>query len=553
MVQARGDLRLAKEALLHVLEQRRLDECLEPDQLHRDVASEHGVVGGVDLADGAGAQARSQPVALAQQARERRLAGPGGPRLGKLKLGELFWRRLRLIARRGHEHHLQLSQCGGTERCYSALCPFVNARRRLLAAAFGLAVACAACEPAARELARSPSGAAGASELLEALAVRFGETEREPEFDALRPKLARAALVPSRVFDDRGAWPAGASGELREVEFAGYRAGRVYRIGVRQPAPDAVVPGQYRGRLSLERLSSGRYEWRVREELATGALRPDELAAALDGVLRAAQRMDGATARSEVATAFPRARAALGELLRLETLTLARDALDATSVSLTLRIAPEGLRASAPRFASFLERYVAPIRARAVLSDATGAAWWTFEGASGLWSLHLRTRDGSLVPLEGDAARRMPDELRLRIDYATRMGRFGVGASGLLADVALTRTRVEKSFVLTFRNEPGWQLPFLVETLLGGPLRYPFEGPGSEAGWGVRETPSGTQLFRHYRLRVRETFVLRWLAGMTDRALGEFRAGAEVEAERYYARCLLAVRDDLVARLTAGS
>jgi hypothetical protein len=141
----------------------------------------------------------------------------------------------------------------------------------------------------------------------------------------------------------------------------------------------------------------------------------------------------------------------------------------------------------------------------------------------------------------------------LRIDYATRMGRFGVAASGLLADVVLTRTPGEKSFVLAFRKEPDWQLPFLVETLLGGPLRYPFEGPGSEAGWGVRQMPSGTQLFRHYRLRVRETFVLRWLAGMTERALGEFRAGAEVEAERYYARCLLAARDDLLARLTAGS
>jgi hypothetical protein len=210
---------------------------------------------------------------------------------------------------------------------------------------------------------------------------------------------------------------------------------------------------------------------------------------------------------------------------------------------------PAGLRATAPRYAAFLDKYLTPIRTRVVVRDSTGATWWTLEGERNLWTLRLRARGGSLVPLEGDAERRLPERLRVTSDYATRMGRFRVAARGLVAEVVLTRTPEEKGFVAHFRQKPEWDLPFLVESLLGGPLSYPFEGSGSEAGWAAIETPSGTRFVRHYRARVGENFVLRWLGGMTNRALGEFRAGAEREADRYHGECLLAVRDDLGALL----
>ena len=147
------------------------------------------------------------------------------------------------------------------------------------------------------------------------------------------------------------------------------------------------------------------------------------------------------------------------------------------------------------------------------------------------------------MPLEGDAVRRMPERLRATMDYATRMGRFSI------AEVALTRTPAEKGFLARFQKKPEWELPFLAETLLGAPLSYPFEGPGSEAGWVARETPSGTRIVRDYRVRVGENWVLRWLGGMTDRALSEFRSGAEREADRYHGECLVAIRDDLAELL----
>jgi hypothetical protein len=117
-----------------------------------------------------------------------------------------------------------------------------------------------------------------------------------------------------------------------------------------------------------------------------------------------------------------------------------------------------------------------------------------------------------------------------------------------VAEVTLVRTAAEKGFRARFVEEPDWDLPFLVEPLLRGPLRFPFEGPGSEAGWAARETAEGgTRLVRHYRARVRETWILRWLGGMTGTAVDEFRRGAEAEADRFHRDCLLALRDDLAA------
>jgi hypothetical protein len=417
-----------------------------------------------------------------------------------------------------------------------------------LGLALALALSSAACQEPARRLASGPGGAAGALSLVEALALRFGEASREPAFDALRPKLARAALVPSWIWDDVTAWPRQGEG-FRAVEFAGYRSESEYRFGVRPKAPEAAAVGQYRGQLRLDKLKGGRFEWTVREELAVGALAPAELAAALDALLLGAEAKDEAAARATIASAFPRASAKLGLLLSLEQLSLARDGHGAQSLALAVRLNPAGLRATAPRYAAFLGKYLTPIRARVVAADATGATWWTLEGERNLWTLRLRARGGSLVPLQGDAERRLPEHLRVTTDYATRMGRFALAARGLVAEVVLTRTPVEKGFVAHFRQKPEWDLPFLVESLLGGPLSYPFEGPGSEAGWAAVVTPSGTRLVRHYRARVGENFVLRWLGGMTNRALGEFRAGAEREADRYHGECLLAVRDDLVELL----
>jgi len=404
-----------------------------------------------------------------------------------------------------------------------------------------------ACHHPVRELARGPAGKDGPRALVEALADRFGPTEREPAFDALRPRLAHAVLVPSRVFDDPAAWT-DRGDTWRAVEFAGYAAGGAYRMGVRADAPPPGAPGGYRGRVRLERVSGGRFEWSVDEELAVGRVRPSDLAAALEALFRGAEGSSEATARAAIAEALPRAASRLGPLLHLETLALERDAQGATAVRVAVRLTPAGIRGFAPRYAAFLQTYATPIRMRLLVADPAGVAWWSLVASDNLWTLRLRLRDGSLAPLEGPADRRVPSLLRATIDYSTRMGRFTVGASRLVAEVALTSTGIEKGFSARFLQEPDWQLPFLAELLLDGPLRFPFEGPGSEAGWAARETPEGaTRFVRHYRARVCETWILRWLGGMTSTAVNDFRSGAEAEADRFQREWLLALRDDIAA------
>ncbi len=311
---------------------------------------------------------------------------------------------------------------------------------------------------------------------MEALADRFGPIDREPGFDALRPKLARAALVPSRVFDDATAWTARADA-WRAVEFDGLRVGERVphrRARARRAAPG--VPGEYRGRVRLERLAGGRFEWTVDEELAVGGVRPSDLAAALDALFRGAEASSEAAARAAIAAALPRASGRLGLLLRLETLELRRDAHGATAVRLAVRLTPAGIRGFAPRYAAFLQKYATPIRMRRSSPTRPGppGGAWRRPTTSGRFGCGYGTAASSRGT--GRRSGRIPPLLRATADYSTRMGRFEVGASALVAEVALTRTAAEKGFSARFLQEPDWELPFLVETLIGGPLRFPFEG-----------------------------------------------------------------------------
>src|SRR5215470_17585375 len=93
----------------------------------------------------------------------------------------------------------------------------------------------AGCGDAARALGSGPDGPAAALELLDALRARLGPAQREPGLQAMRPKLAAAALAPSRVFDDASVWTA-SEGDWRALSLEGRGAPGAYRMGVR-PSP----------------------------------------------------------------------------------------------------------------------------------------------------------------------------------------------------------------------------------------------------------------------------------------------------------------------------
>jgi hypothetical protein len=401
------------------------------------------------------------------------------------------------------------------------------------------------CGEAARGLRPNPAEAQTQADLLlGTLASFFGPTELEPAFATLRPKLLRAALIPSRVFDDPTAWTGGA-GDTRTAEFVGAPGPARYRVGVRASAPRPGRPGEYQGWLQLRRLGAAQFEWRMREELALGGLRGRDLAAALTILWRRAEGLTGAEAAARARRALPRLTATLGRLISLETLSLVPAPSGGAAVSLELRLTPAGIRATFPRYAAFIEQYTLPMRFHATASDGDGVPCWDLDFTQGRLNLRARISDGALAPLTGPP-RALPERIRVLLAYSMTSGHFRIGFRDLESEVSLIREPEEKGFLARFRRAPDWELPFLVEPLLRAPLRHPFAGEGAFLSLSLHDGPP-THLVHEYRLEVEESWVLRWLSGSTGALVGAFRAGAEDEADRFTGEALSALRADVFA------
>jgi hypothetical protein len=53
---------------------------------------------------------------------------------------------------------------------------------------------------------------------------------------------------------------------------------------------------------------------------------------------------------------------------------------------------------------------------------------------------------------------------------------------------------------------------------------------------------------RDYGIRVRESWIVRWMGGLGNSAVSEFRKGG-VGVDRYWGECLYALRDDVMGLL----
>jgi len=384
-----------------------------------------------------------------------------------------------------------------------------------------------------------------------AIASRFGPIELDPALRAARPRLARDSLSPSRLLDDRVVWTR-REGSRRWLEF-GARGAIPYRIGVRPPAAPNTQAGAYRGRIRLEALGSSDFEWDVREDLSIGRVRAEALARTLAALLGGLEGPAGADLLSLARASLPRSAAAFGRLFTLDAAVISPAAGGGVRVTLSAAIEPARIRATSPRYARFLEEYLAPSRFRLVVADTNGAPFWEFESRDSRLHLRFRVFRGTLGPLDGPP-RPMPDRLRARAAASVKSGPFRVGAEDLVAEVTLRRTSTEKSFRATFTVEPSWQLPFLAKPILRAPLRRPFQEEGARFSMSVRETAEGgTFLDREYRFVVRESWVVRWLGSFGGGMATVFRAGAEAEADRFMGEGLWALRDDLVALAASPS
>jgi hypothetical protein len=243
---------------------------------------------------------------------------------------------------------------------------------------------------------------------------------------------------------------------------------------------------------------------------------------------------------------LPRAAAVLGRLFTLETLSLTKDPDGATAARVVASMHTDTFRREAPLYTRWLDDVIVPSRFAAVALDETGARWWDVDARDARATIRFRVHAGDLAPLDGPP-RGIPGRLRVRTALSSKTGIFRTGVHDLDADTELVRLPAEKGFVARFRRSPEWDLPFLVPLLLRPSLRRPFEGDGAVLSFGAEAGGDGPMLLtRHYRVAVRESWIVRWVGGFAASAVNEFRRG-EAEADLFSAQTLLALRDDLLA------
>jgi hypothetical protein len=406
-----------------------------------------------------------------------------------------------------------------------------------------------ACRDAVPALGTTPERATSdAATMLNALADRFGTVELSPEVARARPLLARYSTTPSRLLEDSAIWTR--RGETdRALEIAGARRGGRYMLFHDRGVSAPHIPGDARHVMRLQPLGDGEFRWTSLDEVALGPITAAGLDRALTAILLAAEQNDGGATHLASRTAFPRASASLSRMFVIDSLRTTRDSDGATSVVLGLGIRPGRAEWSFQALGRYARKYWIPIRWRMVVRDTLGVEWGDFTKRDSSIVLRFRVEDGSLAPV-GAPPRRIDDIVRLTVDASVKVGPFRVGVRHL--DVRASRSASPTQLAMTFRllDEPDWQLPPLVARLLRSPLRRPFEGSGALMRYGVR-TEAGASaattstVWRDIDVTVRESAILRFFGRLGGTALGDFRAGAEKEAERLWGESLRGLAADV--------
>lgn len=384
--------------------------------------------------------------------------------------------------------------------------------------------------------------------MLNALADRFGTLELSPEVARARPRLARYSTTPSRLLDDKEMWTSRGEND-RTLEIAGARRDGRYMLYQHRDVAAPLVAGDARHVMHLEVLGDNEFRWTSLDEVALGPIIVADLDRALTAVFLAAEASDGDATRLAARTAFPRAAASLARLFAIDSLRTTRDADGAASVVLGLGLRPARAERSFQALGPYAQTYWVPLRWRVTVHDSLGRRWGDFTKRDSTIVVRFRVKDGSLAPI-GALPRRLGDVMRLTVAASAKVGPFRVGVRGL--EVHASRSASPTEMALTFRmlDEPEWQLPPLVARLLRSPLRRPFEGSGSLMRYGVRtDAPASADtvsiVWRDIDVTVRESAILRFFGRLGGTALGDFRAGAEAEAERLWGESLRGLAADV--------
>ena len=420
-------------------------------------------------------------------------------------------------------------------------------RQTLLVAAAIVATAQAStCSDAASKLGATRADARfNAVQLFSALAARFGPLEFDSALSAARLKIARSALVPSRIFRDSSIWTS-ATGSSRVLDITGAPVLEgSYRLAVDGSSLPFTPPSTYHRRLELRDRGRGVYEWRARDDLAVGSVRGSNLGEAVTAFFTGLERNRHSTLRGAIRESLPRTSAALGRLYMLDTLATTADSDGATSVAFVATMHPKRMAKILPHYARYLEKYVSPLTYSVTLADADGHRWGEATLRDRRFTFHFRVAGGNLAPMNAPP-RRIPSTLRVRLGLTAKALVFRVGFRDLAGDVTLQRDAHTSGFTATFKREPDWILPLLTERMLRAPLRRPFMNDGAQLAFAVTDSV-GTQTLvtRSYNLSVKESGILRFLGKLGSSAISDFRAGAEREADQFTGEMWLALSEDV--------
>ena len=389
-------------------------------------------------------------------------------------------------------------------------------------------------------------------QLFGALADRHAELARNPKFEYSRARIMRAALAPSRVFNDSATWT-GVSGSVRVVESVGSLVDGRYTLASRAGVPAPARPADGRHVITLSHLGDSEYQWDTTVDFALGSIRPSDVAAILSRMLAGGENRSEQDLRAALASTSPRSSVVLGMVFSLDSLRPVHLADGSTLSTLGVSVHSDRLRPKYPAFADYVRKYVDPARFRYVLTDRGGTPFLDVGQRDRQIVLRVRTLNGQLVPLSGPA-RPLPDTLQLHVDFSVKVKIFRVGFHGLVMDfINARRGDDQRDWTVTAKKEPQWDLPLITARLLRAPLRRPFAGEGSLFRVGVRAGENGapTVLVRHARLPVQESAILNFLNSLGGTAMDDFGGPVQREQNAWLRELFLALRDDARAAIPA--
>lgn len=365
-------------------------------------------------------------------------------------------------------------------------------------------------------------------------------------------KIANAAFLPSRVWNDSMVWTASADSH-RTLLIGGRFADGRYRLDAARSVPALARPAEARHVINLTRLSDDAYAWDTDVAYAIGTVTAPDIGAYVGALISAAEGKNEHELRAEYRASAPLTSAVLSQLFRVDSVKTTNLADRSTLATFALTMTPQGVEARYPNFARYMRRYAQTARMRWTLSDPAGATYLECSASEGHIVLRLRTLAGRAVSIAGPA-RPIPDSLTLKGEIFTmKVGRFTVGMREYHSDFTIIRNDHERAFSVVSRREPHWVLPLITEHLIRASLRRPFQGSGALFRIGVRDDSTGAQTILHRRLHleVQESLILRFIGRLGAIAVSDYAGKAEREQNAWLAEVFNALVADV--RLVASN